>query len=94
MPPRASLRQVNKIFVGWNTAQNGAGIFYADSITLQITADTTLYAMWSGNGGLGGPFYIYNEETLAAIGTDTGDYVGWTLSADYLVVSDITLIAP
>ena len=33
-------------FKGWNTAANGTGTSYADGATVNLTADTTLYAQW------------------------------------------------
>lgn len=79
---------VGRTFVGWNTLADGGGMFYASGAALTVTDDTTLYAMWSGD-----PFLVHDAETLAAIGTDAGGYAGWTLSADYKVVADISLTA-
>ena len=39
-------------FKGWNTAANGTGDSYADGATVNLTADTTLYAQWEDNHSL------------------------------------------
>lgn len=33
-------------FSGWNTAANGTGTSYEDGVSIQITGDLTLYAVW------------------------------------------------
>jgi hypothetical protein len=37
----------NKIFSAWNTLANGTGTSYAPSDTFSITANTTIYAIWT-----------------------------------------------
>ena len=39
-------------FNGWNTAADGTGESYADGVTVNLTADTTLYAQWEDNHSL------------------------------------------
>ena len=39
-------------FLNWNTAADGTGDSYADSATVNLTADTTLYAQWEDNHSL------------------------------------------
>ena len=39
-------------FNGWNTATDGTGDSYADGATVNLTADTTLYAQWVDNHSL------------------------------------------
>ena len=39
-------------FKGWNTAADGTGTSYADKATVNLTADTTLYAQWEDNHSL------------------------------------------
>jgi len=42
-----SLTKTDKIFNGWNTAADGTGTFYPVGSKFKITADVTLYAVWS-----------------------------------------------
>ena len=44
-----------------------------------------------GDGSLGDPFIVHDNTTLRAVGTATGDYTAWTLSAHYLQDRNITL---
>ncbi|WP_446806863.1 InlB B-repeat-containing protein [Hominenteromicrobium mulieris] len=39
-------------FLNWNTAADGTGESYADGATVNLTADTTLYAQWEDNHSL------------------------------------------
>ena len=39
-------------FKGWNTAADGTGDSYADSATVNLTENTTLYAQWEDNHSL------------------------------------------
>ena len=39
-------------FLKWNTAADGTGDSYADGATVNLTADTTLYAQWEDNHSL------------------------------------------
>jgi uncharacterized repeat protein (TIGR02543 family) len=34
------------IFMGWNAKEDGSGIFYTEATSLNVAADTTLYAIW------------------------------------------------
>ena len=38
-------------FLGWNTESDFTGDTYSPGDTIELTEDTTLYAMWSGEGG-------------------------------------------
>ena len=69
-----------KTFKGWNTDTNGKGAFYAAGATFTITADTVLYAMWSGDG-TGNPIVITTKAELEAIAND--------LTKEYILVNDI-----
>ena len=45
-----TLARTGYSFAGWNTLANGSGTNYASGASLQtFTADTTLYAKWTGN---------------------------------------------
>jgi uncharacterized repeat protein (TIGR02543 family) len=60
-----NLARTGYIFSGWNTAPDGSGTAYQAGGSFAITANTTLYAVWSiaplctvtydGNGGSGAP---------------------------------------
>ena len=39
-------------FLNWNTVADGTGDSYADGATVNLTADTTLYAQWEDNHSL------------------------------------------
>ena len=41
-----SLVKTGYRFNGWNTAANGTGTSYEDGVSIQITGDLTLYAVW------------------------------------------------
>jgi len=51
--------RTNFTFAGWNTAANGTGTAYANSVSYAFTSDVTLYAQWNttvtfnSNGGSG-----------------------------------------
>lgn len=38
-------------FAGWNTKADGTGVTYKAGTTYTLTADVTLYAQWTANGG-------------------------------------------
>ncbi len=42
-----SLTLTDYVWAGWNTASDGSGTSYAESDTFTISADTTLYAVWT-----------------------------------------------
>ena len=56
-----NLTKTNYVFSGWNTASDGSGTTYQPNATFSISANTTLYAIWtptytvtySNNGGSG-----------------------------------------
>jgi Listeria-Bacteroides repeat domain (List_Bact_rpt). len=70
-----------KTFAGWNTSANGKRLFYAAGATFTLTANTILYAMWSGDGTAGNPKMIANATELAAISS--------SLDKDYILINDI-----
>ena len=73
----------SKTFVGWNTDKDGKGDFYKDGSKKTFAGNTTLYAMWSGDGSSASArIHIYNRRTLDHVRTtiDEGLY--------YLVVAD------
>ena len=47
-------------FVNWNTAADGSGTDYDEDDTFTITANTTLYAQWTANGGGSTIEHTYN----------------------------------
>jgi len=82
------------IFLGWNTAANGAGTNYNPADTFAITSDTTLYARWlanssyaviyNGNGNTGGtPPADTNSYSSGATVTVLGNTGGLTRSGGY-----------
>lgn len=76
-----------KIFAGWNTDANGRGTFYKAGDSLTVTADVTLYAVWSGDGSAGNPIAVTNQAELAAINTDAA-----SLAKNYFLAADIALV--
>ena len=73
-----------KEFVGWGTEPDGSGVFCKDGSTASFTDNTTLYAMWSGDGSSADArMHIYNRRTLDHVRTTIGD--GFLY---YLVVAD------
>ena len=44
-------------FVNWNTLANGTGTSYAAGSTINLTADTTLYAIWQADAPSTRPYY-------------------------------------
>jgi uncharacterized repeat protein (TIGR02543 family) len=86
-------------FTGWNTAADGSGTSYASgATTAAITANVTLYAIWSTNdytlsydlnGAAGTPptsqTVAYNTTTIvtSSVPTRTGyGFAGWNTQAD------------
>nr|MCU0797048.1 InlB B-repeat-containing protein [Akkermansiaceae bacterium] len=51
-----SLTKTSYSFSGWNTAADGSGTPYNPGDSFNITADTTLYAIWTP-----GPDYVWNN---------------------------------
>ena len=73
-------------FMGWNTKANGSGIFYEPGTVFPITANTTFYAMWSGDGS--------SESTAILIKDPAGlDDVHTTATSSlyYRVVNNVDL---
>ena len=62
-------------FKGWNTAADGTGDSYADSATVNLTENTTLYAQWEDNHSL---TKVTNKKDAAC--TEDG-YTGDTVCA-------------
>ena len=60
-------------FSGWNTAADGTGDSYADGATVNLTADTTLYAQWEDNHSI--TKVINNKEATCTEDGYTGDTV-------------------
>ncbi len=95
-----TLERTDYNFVGWNTAADGSGTFYAAGATYAENASLTLYAQWSQSGVLavtggnlestgtfGGPF---NPSTLEYTLENTGsEPVNWTVAktADWVSLS-------
>jgi fimbrial isopeptide formation D2 family protein/uncharacterized repeat protein (TIGR02543 family) len=48
---KSSLAAEGYFFVGWNTEPDDTGAFYAEGATLEVTENTTLYAIWSADAG-------------------------------------------
>ena len=78
-----TLIKTNCTFKGWNTAADGSGTFYAANATFSIIADTTLYAVWSGDGSAGNPVAITTKVELDEIATG--------LTKDYILVNNIDI---
>jgi uncharacterized repeat protein (TIGR02543 family) len=53
-----SLTRTPKTFSGWNTAADGSGTTYTAAQTFAISANTTLYAVWSMCTGMAGGTWI------------------------------------
>ena len=60
-------------FLNWNTAADGTGESYADCATVNLTADTTLYAQWEDNHSL--TKVINKKDTTCTEDGYTGDTV-------------------
>ena len=60
-------------FLKWNTAADGTGDSYADGATVNLTADTTLYAQWEDNHSI--TKVINNKEATCTGDGFTGDTV-------------------
>ena len=83
------------IFVGWNTAANGSGTYYANGQQIIDISDVTLYAMWRPitesvpNGAL----TLYDGQTLTGTG-DTNTHVtikdGATVTLSDVDITSIT----
>jgi hypothetical protein len=73
-------------FYGWSTSPDGRGHFFTAFTTFTITKDTTLYALWSGDGTSAAyPKLIGTKEELTTI----------TVNANTALVNDIdNLTAP
>ena len=73
-----------KTFVGWNTSSDGSGDFYKPEDLGTFTVNTTLYAMWSGDGSsASAPVYIYNHRTLNAVKTTLDSELHYLVVADF-----------
>jgi len=69
-------------FVGWNTKADGSGDFYAAGDPVTMNGNTTLYAMWSGDGSsAASPILVYDYASL--------DAARGHLDADIIAVADI-----
>ena len=60
-------------FKGWNTEADGSGTPYADKATVNLTADTTLYAQWEDNHSI--TKVINKKEATCTEDGYTGDTV-------------------
>lgn len=55
-------------FVGWNTAADGTGSFYAVGSEFTITGDITLYAQWADCSG-GGSTTVFSLTSITGVGS-------------------------
>ena len=83
IPASGGMAYSPKNFVGWGSRPDGKGRFYKDGRTATFSGNTTLHAMWSGDGSPeGGPMYIYNHQTLNNVRNTM------TVRRNYLVIAD------
>lgn len=86
-------------FCGWNTREDGTGATYADGDTIALTADVTLYALWSvdpcpssGDGDGGGEGGESAPLTLAATGPASAEMGATGTILGLLLASGLTAI--
>ncbi len=68
-------------FIGWNTKTDGSGTTYQNKGSIQVSANTTLYAMWKAN--------TYTV-TADANGGTISSYNGWTKTSDATATKQLT----
>ncbi len=99
----SSLTKSGYIFSGWNTEANGGGTGYSASDTFSISANTTLYAVWTavwdgsvatafagGNGSTSNPYQIANGAQLAYLAQVINSSATYA-SKSYILTADIYL---
>jgi hypothetical protein len=78
------LSYTGKDFKGWNKAANGSGAYHGAGSAFTITANTTLYAVWSGDGlSVGNPIAITTRTDLETMASNLSGY--------YQLVADLNL---
>jgi hypothetical protein len=100
--PQGDLVLSGSNFCGWNTRDDGTGATYTDGDTIVLTADVTLYALWSvdpcpssgdgdgdGGGGEGGESAPL---TLAATGPASAEMGATGTILGLLLASGLTAI--
>ena len=78
-----SLVKTGYTFVGWNTANDGSGTFYAVGSTFTVTGNITLYAQWATGGG--------GSTTLKYVWDKTGNFCddeSTSVGDDYITIPD------
>jgi hypothetical protein len=97
--PQGDLLLSGSNFCGWNTREDGTGATYADGDTIALTADVTLYALWSvdpcpssGDGDGGGEGGESAPLTLAATGPASAEMGATGTILGLLLASGLTAI--
>ena len=73
-----------KDFVGWGAQANGKGVFYDDGSLASFSSNTTLHALWSGDGSdAANSKYIYNHCTLDAVRNTAANKLHYLVVADF-----------
>jgi hypothetical protein len=100
--PQGDLVLSGSNFCGWNTRDDGTGATYTDGDTIVLTADVTLYALWSvdpcpssGDGEGGGGDSQGGESaplTLAATGPASAEMGATGTVAGLLLTSGVVAI--
>lgn len=87
------------VFAGWATTPQASSVTYQDGDTFAFTADTTLYAVWTG-GSSGGstnpnPASNSNSGTLAATGFASSPLLGYAgmLGLSMLILGGVIVAA-
>jgi len=70
LPDGKSISKLNHVFVGWNSKQDGSGIWYKPSQKVQVTTDMKFFAIWgnliSEEGGVKADSgFIFDSGSLA-----------------------------
>ena len=86
VPDNGFMAPKDKRFKEWNTVSDGSGTSYKKGDTLTLTADTTLYAIWTDNGTT--PEYALSYNPNGGREAPTGHQVKF---ADNETVKTVTL---
>jgi hypothetical protein len=98
--PQGDLLLSGSNFCGWNSSADGTGASYSDGDTIALTANVTLYALWSvapctssgGGGGGAGGGGVSNPLTLATTGPASAEIGATGIIGGLLVASGLTVI--
>jgi len=84
IPASTGMTYSPKTFVGWGSRSDGKGSFYKDGRTATFSGNTTLHALWEGDGSSEeGPKYIYNRTTLLEVHATAGNNLHYLVIADF-----------